>query len=241
MPLKSNTFSLKMPDDSSDAIPSNVIGIGTSRNTLLESSAQDDIASIMSRNTPISYSGIGVGNTQSSGSYTPSLYKGSQLADNMPSNSNRSTIDKPPTSGNIAGGWVGAIFDMVNQVIGGVESIGEFFGWDDNSKTQKAQFAQSMKETTRRFDQTFFENVRQFNLEYALKEFATRKGIELQFAQQLWNQWIQGKTTDSQLKTESLAREKFKFDLDREKELYAKKLQFGKVFAKSFGNMIRGK
>ncbi len=48
----------------------------------------------------------------------------------------------------------------------------------------------SINQQQEQFDATFSQNEKQFGLNFALKEFATRKGLKLQEAQQLYNQKI---------------------------------------------------
>lgn len=71
---------------------------------------------------------------------------------------------------------VGSIFDMVSQVTNDLQSTANMFIQGSQVKEQKA-----------RWDKTFAENVRQFDLEFALKEFSLRKGLELQEVQQMFN------------------------------------------------------
>jgi len=51
------------------------------------------------------------------------------------------------------------------------------------------------------FDSTFFQTEEQFGKSFALKEFATRKGLKLQEAQQLYNQQMGSETLRMQRAT----------------------------------------
>lgn len=169
----------------------------------------------------------------------PSGNSNLQQATEVPTSSPQNTQKyQTNTSGNAAGGIVGAVFDMVHMVISDVMGVGQFFGLDDQSKTQKKQFEASMKESTRRFDKTFFENIRQFNLEYALKEFATRKGIQLQEVQQIWDRYTQGRTLDANMRTSRIASDKAQFDLNAEKKAYARKAKFSNQVMKAFTSIL---
>jgi hypothetical protein len=67
----------------------------------------------------------------------------------------------------------------------------------------------TFNESKRQFDKTFNENVRQFGLEYALRDFATRKNISLAQAQQLYNAEhleLQKQAQGENIKTSALAR-----------------------------------
>ena len=158
------------------------------------------------------------------------------------------SISKPQTSGNMAGGMVGAIFDMVNQVIGGVSTIGQLLGIDYKSKEQKRQYNQSQAESTRRFDKTFYENIRQFNLEYGLKEFATRKGLKLQEAQMMWDQQMGEKTYGlnratamSNLRGAEINQKKSTYDFEKQLKKDKGVAKFSKLFTRSLMKSLSNK
>jgi hypothetical protein len=153
-----------------------------------------------------------------------------QISGNTTANKNAGS------SGNSAGGVVGAVFDMVNQVVGNLESIGEFFGASDAQQTQKEQFNRSFNEQKRRFDMTFWENIRQFDLDYALREFQIRKGLSLQETRELWDRYTQGIQLGENTKDQQLNREIKEFDFEAAKSAYNKKMDF----AKAFSNAITG-
>lgn len=53
-----------------------------------------------------------------------------------------------------------------------------------------------MKQQQNNFDKTFAENQKRFGLNFALKEWATRKGFEFQKANKLWNEKVQSKSAN---------------------------------------------
>jgi hypothetical protein len=71
----------------------------------------------------------------------------------------------------------------VKEITGTVADIANIYGTIDNAIMAR----KNLKETKRQFDARFNEEVRQFGLNYALQDYATRKNISLQQAQQLYN------------------------------------------------------
>jgi hypothetical protein len=103
------------------------------------------------------------------------------------------------------------------------------------------QFNTSMATNKEQFDKTFYENIRQYNLNYALNEFATRKGLALQEAQEQWNRYIQGleapgKAADSRMKQLSLEQ-----SLEQDKKRKIRNSTFLKSFASVMGKKNRSK
>lgn len=153
-------------------------------------------------------------------------YTGSGSSSKMPVSN-----DMPASSSGANSNWVGSIIDVVKEIWNGVQGY-------KATETAGDQWNKSFNETKRRFDQTFFENVRQYNLDYALKEWATRKGVQLQDAQEVWKRYTEGRITDQNIRTSRLAEQKTRYDFEKEKKRDAKKQQFSKLFATSFAKAM---
>jgi hypothetical protein len=121
-------------------------------------------------------------------------------------------------------GLLGSMGDPLNTGWGMLTNI---LTWAQNKKTRE--------ESKRQFDKSFAENQRQFGLEYALKEFSTRKQLELQEVKDMYDAAVatgglklQTAATRQNLETsaqEGMQKEKL-FDWateDREKETQAQK------------------
>jgi hypothetical protein len=99
------------------------------------------------------------------------------------------------------------------------------------------------KENKRQFDATFKENVRQFGLNYALQDFATRQGISMQKAQQLYaaENLAMAKSAQSEnLKTSALGRAVTGTQFQWAKEDRAKQQAMGKAMQKGLVSGILG-
>lgn len=90
-------------------------------------------------------------------------------------------------------------------------------------------------EQRRQFDQTFDENVRQFGLNYALRDFATRQGVSLAKAKQLYEAEtlaLNKQTTAENLRTSALGRQMSATKFAWEKEDRAKQQKRAKAMQK---------
>lgn len=129
--------------------------------------------------------------------------------------------------GQQSGGIPGLLGSMGDPLATGWNLLGDIMTWVQNKKTREEQ--------KRQFDATFAENQRQFGLNYALKEFATRKQIDMQEARDMWNEALQSgqlalqtASTRSALETaaQQRAQEETKFDWmteSRDKQIAASK------------------
>ena len=77
-----------------------------------------------------------------------------------------------------ASGGVGAGLDAIGN---NLQKLGDFYLKN-----------KSLNQNKKQFDQTFEQNEKHFGLQFALKEFATRKGLELEETQMMYNQWMGG-------------------------------------------------
>jgi hypothetical protein len=99
------------------------------------------------------------------------------------------------------------------------------------------------KENKRQFNTSFNENVRQFGLQYALQDFATRQGISLQKAQQLFQAeqlGLQKQATGENIKTSAQGRGIQATQFQWAKEDRAKQQNFIKALQKGVATGLLG-
>jgi hypothetical protein len=99
------------------------------------------------------------------------------------------------------------------------------------------------KEGKRQFDTSFNENVRQFGLQNALQDFATRQGISLQKAQQLFQAeqlGLQKQATGENIKTSAQGRGIQATQFQWAKEDRAKQQNFIKALQKGVATGLLG-
>lgn len=129
------------------------------------------------------------------------------------------------------GGFGGGAGDAASMGLGiAAQGVGIVNAVDSIIMRHKA-----LKESKRQFDQQFNENVRQFGLEFALKDYATRKGVSFQIAQQLYNSEVLGMSKQAQtenLKTSALGRNIQSTQFGWEKEDRKKKQNIGTAMQK---------
>jgi hypothetical protein len=104
------------------------------------------------------------------------------------------------------------------------------------------------KEGARQFDTTFKENKRRWGLEWALQEWATRKGIAMDEAVQRYNQEMGRKSMDlqsrqvgSQLKSEALTRRSVETQMRWALEDREKSEKMGKAYSRGVISGILGR
>lgn len=143
--------------------------------------------------------------------------------------------NKSPSGGGDALGALG----YAGLGTGIVSNVANIAGTIDSMIMRHKQF----KEQKRQFDKTFNENIRQFGLEFALKDYATRKGISQAEAQQMLNAEQFGlakQTTAENLKTSALGRNIQATEFQWAKEDRAKKQAYGKALQKGLMMGIMG-
>lgn len=133
---------------------------------------------------------------------------------------------------------VSSVFNMVSQVQGDLRNNAAFFV---NIK--------KMKQEQKNFDQMFNENVRQWGLEYGLKEWATRKGVELEEAKQKFYEDFQKASFDldkmvksEQIQTERLGRRKAEYEFGQQQKTDTNRKELAGRIAKAlFSGLTGGK
>lgn len=126
---------------------------------------------------------------------------------------------------------IGEIADIGNIGMGLAEKGASLANTIDSIYMRHKNF----KENKRQFDAQFNESVRQFGLDYALKDYATRAGISLQKAQQLYNaqNLTMAQTAQTEnLKTSALGRDMQSTEFKWAQEDRAKKQGIGKAMQK---------
>jgi len=124
----------------------------------------------------------------------------------------------------------------ITGVVGGIAGI---YGTIDNAIMRRKELAQAKSQ----FDRQFAENARQFGLEFALKDYATRKGIALNTAQTMLNveqQKNQNAMTSENIKTSALGRGIQQKQFDWQKEDRTKNAAFKKALQKGIVSGILG-
>jgi len=137
------------------------------------------------------------------------------------------------------GGGGGVISTMAGEVLNPLGKAVDIYSKIDEMITSKRTAAESK----RRFDQQFQENVRQYGLDFALKDYATRQGISLQKVQMMFNadqQKNQNALTAENLKTSALGRGIQQKQFDWMKEDRAKNTAFKKALQKGLATGMLG-
>ena len=125
------------------------------------------------------------------------------------------------------------------DITGGLGSLASVWNSIDNSIMERKKLAQAKSQ----FDRQFAENARQFGLEFALKDYATRKGIALNTAQTMLNveqQKNQNAMTSENIKTSALGRGIQQKQFDWQKEDRTKNAAFKKALQKGIVSGILG-
>jgi hypothetical protein len=135
------------------------------------------------------------------------------------------------------GNTVGAINDITTTLNDTFGTVLDFM----KHKQRGQQYQQSIAETTRRFDKTYFENVRQYDLDLALREYAIREGLELEKAEAQWNRYIQGRITDQDIKMKKLEEEVGQYNFDTQRDRDYAKSQFAEQFSRELARMLKRK
>ena len=115
---------------------------------------------------------------------------------------------------------------------GAADSAGaSITGWIDRLARQK-----QARQAQANLDRAFDENLRRFGLNFALNEFATRKGIALQEAQMLFNQQSSRVSQSAALTAQGLQTRNMTMDLKERK----RKQKIAQAFAKGFSKASVG-
>jgi len=121
---------------------------------------------------------------------------------------------------------VASFASNASLVGGALDSLGlSITGWIDRANYNRAQ-----QQEQANFDKQFDESVRQFGLQYALNDFATRKGLSLQEAQQMYSQGMQTRQMQTQLEDRQTTRQVNQMGLDDLKRRRSATLSFIKGF-----------
>jgi hypothetical protein len=124
----------------------------------------------------------------------PSLASGTSAATTTGATTAGATGTGATSSGNVWASMLGSsgidietspvkvMTDGINNVMSTATGIAQMFGYQSPSE-ERAQ---------KQLDKQFNEDVRRYNLNYALQRYATRKGISMQEAQNIYNQSVSG-------------------------------------------------
>ena len=114
--------------------------------------------------------------------------------------------------------------------IGGAIDAGgtSIMGWIDRIGKRKQE-----RKAQANLDRAFEENVRQFGLNFALNEFATRKGIDMQEAQMMFNQQSAKASQGMALGMQGLQKRGMSIDLKEKKRKQKIAIAFASGFAKA--------
>ena len=119
-------------------------------------------------------------------------------------------------------GAIGGALDSLNISVTGM--------LDRIRRRKQAELAQA------NLDRAFDENLRRFGLNFALQEFSTRKGIDMQEAQMMFNQQAGKAAQGAALQTQGLQRRAMSMDLKEKK----RKLKIAAAFAGGFAKASVG-
>jgi len=120
----------------------------------------------------------------------------------------------------------GAIGDSVDSLTNIV------FGIVDRKRQREAQEQQQDN-----FDAQFDESVRRFGLEFALKDWSTRKGFDISEAQRKYSNAIQGMNISQQMRMGALQEQALRSDVGDA----VQKKKATQAFTKGFSKGFRGK
>lgn len=109
---------------------------------------------------------------------------------------------------------------------GALDSLGvSVTGWID--RFQKAKAAEQDQAN---FDKQFDENLRRWGLEFALRDWSTRKGVAIQEAQSQWERSSGSLSLQNQLRTSQQTQQANQIDLNAKID----RQRIGRLFAKGF-------